>query len=168
MVPFQTSHRQLCSTPNVPAKSKAQYDLMALVANDPEFAKKVGIKRSVANEFLQSDKGRTFTKGSTLKPTINKAKTNHGKSTKFFAEGGSMKPNLKSLFKGKDTKGEELKEAKAIKSGKLSPMQYAKGEKMEDAMKPKGKPFAKGGGVETKGKTKGRFVTMACGGKVKK
>lgn len=103
-----------------------------------------------------------------MRPTINKPKTNHGKS-KFFSEGGSTvkaKTNLKSLFKGKDTKSEELKEAKAIKSGKLTPMQYAKGEKMEDAMK--AKKMAKGGGVESKGATKGRMVKMACGGKVKK
>jgi len=34
-----------------------------------------------------------------------------------------------ALFKGKDTKSEELKEAKAIKSGKMSPAAYAKKEK---------------------------------------
>jgi hypothetical protein len=39
--------------------------------------------------------------------------------------------NLKSLFKGKETMKEETKEAKAVKSGKISPKQYVKGEKME-------------------------------------
>jgi hypothetical protein len=43
----------------------------------------------------------------------------------------ATKPALKSLFKGKDTKSEELKEAKAVKSGKISPSDYARGEKME-------------------------------------
>jgi hypothetical protein len=38
---------------------------------------------------------------------------------------------LAALFKGKDTPAEEKKEAKAVKSGKLSPLQYARGEKME-------------------------------------
>ena len=47
-----------------------------------------------------------------------------------------------NLFKGKESMKEELKEAKAIKSGKITPMQYAKGEKSEDAKK-KGNPFAK-------------------------
>lgn len=47
---------------------------------------------------------------------------------------------LKKLFKGKESYGEELKEAKAIKSGKITPEQYAKGEKMEEAKK-----MAKGG-----------------------
>lgn len=67
-----------------------------------------------------------------------------------------------NLFKGKESMGEELKEAKAIKSGKLTPMQYAKGEKSEDAKK-KGNPFAKkfaaGGkvdGVAQRGKTRGK------------
>lgn len=49
----------------------------------------------------------------------------------------AKKPALSKLFKGKDTYGEELKEAKAIKSGKISPQQYAKGEKMEESKKSK-------------------------------
>lgn len=39
------------------------------------------------------------------------------------------------LFKGKDSYKEELAEGKAIKSGKITPQQYARGEKMEDAKK---------------------------------
>ena len=73
--------------------------------------------------------------------------------------------DFKKLFKGKDTHGEELKEGKAIKSGKLTPEQYAKGEKMEDVKKMKGggKCMAKGGvtrgdGCAVKGKTKGKQV----------
>lgn len=38
---------------------------------------------------------------------------------------------LKKLFGGKETMKEEEKEAKAVKSGRISPKQYAKGEKME-------------------------------------
>ena len=97
------------------------------------------------------------------KPVVNRPKTNHGAKA-LFSKGGIMatKPKLSSLFKGKDDMREELKEARAIKSGKISPMQYAKGEKMEDAKKMacggKVKKMARGGGVETKGKTRGRFV----------
>jgi hypothetical protein len=86
--------------------------------------------------------------------------------------------NLKKLFKGKDTYKEELKEGKAIKSGKLTPQQYAKGERMEDSKKMKsddkkmksgGSCYAKGGvtradGCATKGHTKGKM--MAEGGRV--
>ena len=78
-------------------------------------------------------------------------------------KGGEVK-TLNKLFKGKDTHGEELKEGKAIKSGKLTPEQYAKGEKMGDVKKMKGGGcYAKGGvtradGCAVKGKTKGKMV----------
>jgi hypothetical protein len=64
------------------------------------------------------------------------------------------------LFKGKESMGEELKEAKAIKSGKITPMQYAKGEQSEPMKK-----MARGGGIESKGKTKGKMIVMKKGGK---
>ena len=69
---------------------------MQAAAHNPKFAKKAGIPVSVAKEFNAADKG------------------------KKFKEGGNV-ANLKKLFKGKDTKAEELKEAKAIKSGKITP-----------------------------------------------
>jgi len=69
-----------------------------------------------------------------------------------------------NLFKGKETYGEELKEAKAIKSGKISPMQYAKGEKSEKKMASGG--FTKSAnGVAQRGLTRGKQVTMKRGGK---
>ena len=43
--------------------------------------------------------------------------------------------SLKKLFKGKETMAEEMKEAKALKSGKISLKEYAKGEKMEGVHK---------------------------------
>jgi hypothetical protein len=57
---------------------------------------------------------------------------------------------VKKLFKGKDNFSEELAEAKAIKSGKISPREYAAGEKMETKMS--GGGMARGGGAATKGK----------------
>ena len=46
----------------------------------------------------------------------------------------------KKLFKGKESFKEELAEAKAIKAGKITPAQYAKGERKEDkVMAKKGK-----------------------------
>ena len=126
---------------------------MAAASHNPSFAKKAGIPVSVAKEFNQADKG------------------------KKFKEGGNV-ANLKKMFKGKETYSEELKEGKAIKSGKLTPQQYAKGEKMEDSKKMKagdkkmkdgGSCYAKGGvtradGCATKGHTKGKM--MAEGGRV--
>lgn len=46
-----------------------------------------------------------------------------------------MLPKSKKLFKGKETYSEELKEAKAVKAGKVTPRQYAKGEKAEEGKK---------------------------------
>jgi hypothetical protein len=40
-------------------------------------------------------------------------------------------PKVAALFKGKDTPAEEKKEARAVKAGKITPAQYAKGEKSE-------------------------------------
>jgi hypothetical protein len=96
----------------------------------------------------------------------------------------------KKLFGGKETYGEELKEAKALKSGKISRAGFVKGEKSEGhdeeenpsliakeiktgAMSPmqyasaeskEPKKMATGGyvrsadGIATRGKTKGRIV----------
>ena len=131
----------------MPSTSKAQARLMRAAAHNPKFAKKVGVPVSVAKEFNQADKGKKFGKGGDV-------------------------ANLKKLFKGKETYKEELKEGKAIKSGKISPEQYAKGEEMEKKMKKGGcakmkkggcTKMAKGGvtradGCVTKGHTKGKFV----------
>ena len=42
-----------------------------------------------------------------------------------------MATNLKNLFKGKESKQEEMKEAKSLKSGMISKKQYVQGEKGE-------------------------------------
>ena len=81
---------------------------MAAAAHNPKFAKKAGIPVSVAKEFNAADKGKKFKSGGDV----------------------ADKSKLKKIFKGKDTYGEELKEAKAIKSGKITPKEYAKGEGM--------------------------------------
>ena len=147
----------------MPSTSKKQHNLMAAVANNPKFAKKVGIKQSVGEDFMKADKGRKFAKG--------------------------------GLFGGKETPAEEMKEAKALKAGKISPKQYVAGEKSEGhgagaakkataiktgklspakyaaehAMKKGGcVKKARGGGIETKGKTKGTMVKMCNGGYAKK
>ena len=47
----------------MPSTSKKQHNLMAAVAHNPAFAKKVGIKQSVGKEFAQADKGKSFKRG---------------------------------------------------------------------------------------------------------
>lgn len=50
----------------MPSKSGAQHRLMAMVAHNPEAAKRTGIPQSVGREFVKADKGKTFNK-----PTSN-------------------------------------------------------------------------------------------------
>lgn len=90
----------------MPSKSKAQARLMAAVAHNKDFAKKVGIPMTVGKEFNQADKGRKF------------------------KEGGM------ALFKGKESAGEEKAEARALRSGKISKAQYIAGEKSEGKKEP--------------------------------
>ena len=51
----------------MPSTSKKQHNFMAAVAKNPAFAKKVGIKPSVGEEFLKADKGRKFKEGGSMK-----------------------------------------------------------------------------------------------------
>lgn len=44
----------------MPSKSKAQHNLMAMVAHDPKAAKRVGIPQSVGRDYVEADKGRKF------------------------------------------------------------------------------------------------------------
>lgn len=47
----------------MPSKTKKQAKLMAAVAHNPKFAKKVGIKQSVGKEFNEADAGTGILKG---------------------------------------------------------------------------------------------------------
>jgi phosphoserine phosphatase len=53
----------------MPSTSKKQHGFMAAVANNPKFAKKVGVSKSVGEEFMKADKGRKFKEGGALKET---------------------------------------------------------------------------------------------------
>jgi hypothetical protein len=51
----------------VPSTSKKQHNFMAAIANNPSFAKKVGVPQSVGKDFTSADKGKTFKKGGGMK-----------------------------------------------------------------------------------------------------
>jgi hypothetical protein len=77
----------------MPSASKKQHNLMAMVANDPAAAKRVGVPQSVGKEFVKADKGLKFGKGTSSRADlqkINRPDTRHGKS-ELFAKGGDMK-----------------------------------------------------------------------------
>jgi hypothetical protein len=44
----------------MPSKTKKQHNLMALVANDPKAAKRLGIPQKVGKKYVKADKGRKF------------------------------------------------------------------------------------------------------------
>ena len=118
----------------MPSVSKKQHNFMAAVANNPSFAKKVGVPRSVGEEFLKADKGKRFQKGGEMK----ESKKMMAKEVAFMKKKGAPKSMLKH----------EMKEVgmKKMRSGGL-----AAGHKAAD-------------GVATKGKTKAKMVKMNKGG----
>ena len=123
----------------MPSTSKKQHNFMAAVANNPSFAKKVGVPQSVGKDFNNADKGKTFKRGGDM------AKAN---------------PFMEMIAK-----------KKAMAAGKKSEMPMKKGgatKKMASGgMTSMGKVKTAApsrDGVATKGKTKGKMVTMKSGG----
>jgi hypothetical protein len=129
----------------MPSTSKKQHNFMAAVANNPSFAKKVGVPQSVGKDFSNADKGKTFKRGGDM------AKANP------FME---MIAKKKAMAAGKKSEMPSKMGKPVMKKG----MDTAK-----DGMKKMaagGMAYAKGGGIESKGKTKGKMVTMKSGGKM--
>jgi len=113
---------------------------MAAVANNPAFAKKVGVPQSVGKEFNNADKGKTFKRGGDM------AKMNAGMMAIMAKKKGASKMAGGGM---------------PMKDGKPAFIGDGKG-----AMKKGGMAYAKGGGIESKGKTKGKMITMKSGGKL--
>jgi hypothetical protein len=138
----------------MPATSKKQKEFMDAVAHNPAFAKKTGVPQSVGKDFSEASKGMKFGKGPKTRAdsqSINKPKTNQGKA-ELFKEGGTMATKMNPGFMAMIAKK---------KAGAKSEMPSKMGKPvMKDGMK-----MAKGGGVEVKGKTKGKMITMKKGGK---
>ena len=117
---------------------------MAAVANNPKFAKKTGIPKSVGEDFMEADKGKKFRTGGSTNPAkgkFNRPRSNHGMM---------QLPNYSlEKFRGKKaggilTKNEKVNEMKNIKKGGM-PMVMKDGKKVPSfAADGKGK-MAKGG-----------------------
>lgn len=58
----------------MPSVSKKQRKLMRAAAHNPKFAKKVGIKQSVAREFYEADKRRGYSHGGSALTAAERAK----------------------------------------------------------------------------------------------
>ena len=110
---------------------------MAAVAKNPSFAKKVGIKQSVGQDFLTADKG------------------------KKFGSGGMTKSDMKEDMK-MDKSQDKAMIKKAFKQHDMQEHKGGKGTKLKLA---KGGTFrSSADGCATKGKTKGTMISMKSGG----
>ena len=93
----------------MPSKSKKQHNLMAAVANNPKFAKKVGIPQSVGKEYVKADEGRKFRSGGMA-----------GCGTKKMAMGGMT--GAKKTMRNLDDEIYRIDTEKAMEKRKMNKM----------------------------------------------
>ena len=134
---------------------------MALVANDPKAAKRLGIPRSVGEEFMKADKGKKFKEGGMLKevdssenPGLSKLPTEvrnkmgymkKGGMAKKYAKGGCATKSDARVIAKKEVKGHEASMHKMKEGGRIA----SKGEHAVQKQSKRGaQMFAKGGIVE--------------------
>jgi hypothetical protein len=156
----------------MPSVSKKQHNFMAAVANNPKFAKKTGVPSSVGKEFLTADKGKTFKQGGIMmnKSMLGKKIANEKDEMKRVgAKARNAKDEMKRIS------GEEMVDrAKmmGMKKGGMAHSDMAKDKPMMKKVAAKAVKghekkmhgMARGGGIEIKGKTKGKMIKMKSGG----
>jgi hypothetical protein len=128
----------------MPSSSKKQHNFMAAVANNPKFAKKAGVPKSVGEEFMKADKTKKMASGGM--PMVEK----DGKKVPAFAADGVGKMKKGGMAHSDIAKDKPMMKKVAAKAVKGH-------EKKMHGM-------AKGGGIEVRGKTKGTMVKMKRGG----
>lgn len=135
----------------MPSTSKKQANFMAAIAHNPAFAKKVGVPQSVGKDFNTADKGKKFKEGGDMKSDIKQDKAMAKKAVGMHESQlhGGKKSDMSKLKKG----GMPM----AMKDGKKVPAFAAKSGGMTK--------MAKGGGIESKGKTQGKMIKMNRGGR---
>ena len=134
----------------MPSSSKKQHNFMSAIANNPAFAKKVGIPQSVGQDFTTADKGRKFSKGGDMATKMNPGFMAMMAKKKGAAQEGSKKDMMadKAQMMG-------MKKGGAAKKMAGGGMAYAKG----------GSASSRADGIAQKGKTKGKMLNkggMAC------
>ena len=152
----------------MPSASKKQHNLMALVANDPAAAKRLGIPQKVGKEFMEADKGRKFAKGGDMK----ESKAMMKKEVGFMKKAGAPK----SMIKHEEAEMRASKPKKMMGGGMAEGnMMAAKGRGMAKAGMQKKMPagYAAGGRIASKGehavqrqaKRGAQMIKMARGGR---
>ena len=171
----------------MPATSDKQKRFMDAAAHNPAFAKKAGVPVSVAKDFSEKSKGVKFG-GPKTRPDlqkVNEPKTRQGK-TELFNKGGDtmaskMNPGFMAMMAKKKGAGDSPMGKPVMKKGmdmaKDGMKKMASGGMTSALAKHASKPaskahaglkaggMAKGGGIESKGKTKGTMIKMKSGGK---
>jgi len=125
----------------MPSKSKKQHNLMAAVANNPAFAKKVGISKSIGEEFMKADKSKKMNMGGMAYKEGGKADMAQDKKMAKKAVG----MHEKQLHGGKKS------DLAKLKSGGMTKM------KAGGSCYSKGGQLAKANGIAKQGKTKGKI-----------
>jgi hypothetical protein len=155
----------------VPSKTAKQAKFMKAVANNPKFAKKVGVSQSVGKDFEMADKKmkKFGDGGSAKKPSMPKEPASGGASTV------PLTPERKKFLAEMERRNKAARGAAATEAAKTNPDSgRAKGGKVMKKVKKAsgGKCYAKGGsvssradGVAKKGKTHTKMVAMKRGGK---
>ena len=158
----------------MPSKSKAQHNLMALVANNPKAAKRLGIPKSVGEEYMKADKGRKFKEGGALKeidsnenPGLSKLPTEVRNKMGYMKKGGMAKKYKEGGMMDKKDMAQDKKTAKKaigmhesqLHGGKKSDLtKLKKGGMAKGCGYSKGGQLSKANGIAKKGKTKGRII----------
>ncbi len=159
---------------------------MDAAAHNPAFAKKAGVPVSVAKDFSEKSKGIKFG-GNKSRPDlqkVNEPKTRQGKTELFNKGGDTMASKMNAGFMAMMAKKKGAGDSPMGKPVMKKGMDMAKDgmKKMasggmtslaKHAAKPASKAhaglkaggMAKGGGIESKGKTKGTMIKMKNGGK---
>jgi hypothetical protein len=138
----------------MPSTSKKQHNFMEAIAHNPSFAKKVGIKQSVGQDFATADKGKKFKGGGMAKEDTKMDK----------AQDKAMIKKAFGMHDKQEHKGEKTDLSKLKKGGMAGKHVMPGGKVMKDsamgkmAKMSKGgcSKMAKGGGIEVRGKTKGK------------
>jgi hypothetical protein len=123
---------------------------MAAVANNPKFAKKAGVPKSVGAEFMKADKKKPMKMNEGGLPMVEK----DGKKVPAFAADGKGK-----MAKGGMAHSDVKMDKKVVKKAVGMHEKQLHGGKKSNLSK-----LAKGGGIEIKGKTKGTMIKMRKGG----
>ena len=122
----------------MPSVSKKQHNLMAMVANDPAAAKRLGISQKVGKDFMEADKGRKFAKGGDMK----ESKAMMKKEVGFMKAKGAPK----SMIKHEESEMKAMKKGGSVKPSAMGKVKTAAPSR---------------DGIVTKGHTKGKQIVMA-------